>query len=101
MTTQLDRRDFLKSGAAAGVGLAVYFTIPAGRGGVVEAAAKYEPNAFITIMPDGLVTADQLRETLALIRAHQPLPATSRVPAPEELLHMEPLRRGLSAPAGR
>jgi NitT/TauT family transport system substrate-binding protein len=52
-------------------------------------------------LPDGLVTADQLRETLALIRAHQPLPATSRVPAPEELLHMEPLRRGLSAPAGR
>ena len=52
MTTQLDRRDFLKSGAAAGVGLAVYFTIPAGRGGVVEAAAKYEPNAFITIMPE-------------------------------------------------
>jgi NitT/TauT family transport system substrate-binding protein len=52
-------------------------------------------------LPDGLVTADQLRETLALIRAHQPLPATSRVPAPEELLHVEPLRRALSAPAGR
>jgi len=61
MTTQLDRRDFLKSGAAAGVGLAVYFTIPAGRGGVVEAAAKYEPNAFITIMPDGLVTVHVLK----------------------------------------
>jgi NitT/TauT family transport system substrate-binding protein len=52
-------------------------------------------------LPDGLVTADQLRETLALIRAHQPLPATSRVPAPEELLYIEPLRRALSAPAGR
>ena len=61
MTTQLDRRDFLKSSAAAGVGLAVYFTIPAGRGGVVEAAAKYEPNAFITIMPDGLVTVHVLK----------------------------------------
>ena len=61
MTTPLDRRDFLKSGAAAGVGLAVYFTIPAGRGGVVEAAAKYEPNAFITIMPDGLVTVHVLK----------------------------------------
>ena len=31
-------------------------------------------------LPDGLVTADQLRETLALIRAHQPLPATSECP---------------------
>jgi isoquinoline 1-oxidoreductase len=61
MTTQLDRRDFLKSGAAAGVGLAVYFTIPAGRGGIVEAAAKYEPNAFITITPDGLATVHVLK----------------------------------------
>jgi NitT/TauT family transport system substrate-binding protein len=52
-------------------------------------------------LPDGLVTADQLRETLALIRAHQPLPAAGRVPSPEEMLHIEPLRRVLSAPAGR
>lgn len=52
-------------------------------------------------LPDGLVTAEQIRETLALIRAHQPLPVTSRVPSPEELLHIEPLRRVLSAPAGR
>jgi NitT/TauT family transport system substrate-binding protein len=52
-------------------------------------------------LPDGLVTADQIRETLALIRAHQPLPVASRVPSPEELLHIEPLRRVLSAPAGR
>ena len=61
MTTPLDRRDFLKSGAAAGAGLVVYFTIPAGRGGIVEAAAKFEPNAFITITPDGLVTVHVLK----------------------------------------
>jgi NitT/TauT family transport system substrate-binding protein len=48
----------------------------------------------------GLVTAEQVKQTMALIRAHQPLPATSRVPSPEELLHVEPLRR-LSAPAAR
>jgi NitT/TauT family transport system substrate-binding protein len=52
-------------------------------------------------LPDGLVTADQIRETIALIKAYQPLPVTSRVPAPEEMLHVEPLRRALSAPAGR
>ncbi len=52
-------------------------------------------------LPDGLVTPDQLRETLTLIRAHQPLPITSRVPPPEELLHVEPLRRLLSGPAKR
>jgi NitT/TauT family transport system substrate-binding protein len=48
----------------------------------------------------GLVTAEQVKQTMALIRAHQPLPATSRVPSPEELLHLDPLRR-LSAPAAR
>jgi NitT/TauT family transport system substrate-binding protein len=48
----------------------------------------------------GLVTAEQVKQTLAVIRSHQPLPATSRVPSPEELLHVEPLRR-LSRPAAR
>jgi isoquinoline 1-oxidoreductase subunit beta len=61
MTTELNRRDFLKSAGAVGVGLTVYFTIPTGPRGVAEAAAKYEPNAFITITPDGLVTVHVLK----------------------------------------
>jgi NitT/TauT family transport system substrate-binding protein len=65
-----------------------------------EFAARLEATRRI-YLPDGLVTAEQLRETQALIRAHQPLPVTSRVPPPEEMLHIEPLRRLLSAPAGR
>jgi NitT/TauT family transport system substrate-binding protein len=65
-----------------------------------EYASRLEATRSI-YLTDGLVTADQLRETLALIRAHQPLPVTSRLPAPEEMLHIEPLRRVLSAPAGR
>jgi len=48
----------------------------------------------------GLVSTEQVKQTIALIRAHQPLPATSRVPSPDELLHVEPLRR-LSTPAAR
>ena len=48
----------------------------------------------------GLVSVEQVKQTFLLIRAHQPLPATSRVPSPEELLHVEPWRR-LSAPAAR
>ena len=44
---------------------------------------------------------DQLRESIALARAHQPLPANARVPSPSELLHVEPLRRAITAPAGR
>jgi len=47
-------------------------------------------------LANGLVSPEQMQETLALIRAHQPLPATARLARPEDLLHMEPLRRALS-----
>jgi len=65
-----------------------------------EFAARMEATRRI-YLADGLVSAEQLRETLTLIRAFQPLPITSRVPSPEEILHVEPLRRALSAPAER
>jgi NitT/TauT family transport system substrate-binding protein len=50
-------------------------------------------------LPDGRVTAEQLRHTVELIRAHQPLPATLKLPPPEDILYLEPLRR--AAPATR
>ena len=51
-------------------------------------------------LKDGLVTVEQVRETLILIRAHLALPVTARVPRPEDLVHVEPVRRALSpAPA--
>jgi hypothetical protein len=65
-----------------------------------EFTARLEATRRI-YLAGGLVTADQLRETIALIRAHQPLPVTARVPTPEEMLHVEPLRRVLSPPAAR
>ena len=65
-----------------------------------EFAGRLEATRRIYLI-DGMVTADQLRESIALVRAHQPLPATARVPPPEELMHVEPLRRALTAPAGR
>lgn len=65
-----------------------------------EFAARLEATRGI-YLGDGLVSVDQLRETLALVRAQQPLPITARVPAPEEMLHVGPLRRILSAPAAR
>jgi NitT/TauT family transport system substrate-binding protein len=65
-----------------------------------EFAARLEATRHI-YLPDGLVTADQIRDTLALLRAHQPLPVTSRVPPPEEMMHVEPLRRALTPAAGR
>ncbi|HEU4368918.1 MAG TPA: ABC transporter substrate-binding protein [Methylomirabilota bacterium] len=69
-------------------------------GPAAEFAARLEATRYI-YLPGGLVSADQLRDTLALLRAHQPLPVASRVPAPEEMLHVEPLRRVLNPPAGR
>lgn len=65
-----------------------------------EFAARLEATRRI-YLTDGLVTTEQVRETLALIRAHQPLPVTSRVPSPDEMMHVEPLRRVLSTRPGR
>jgi len=48
-------------------------------------------------LPDGLVTADQVEQTVAIVRAHTPLPASLRIPRTEEMLHLEPLRKALKA----
>jgi NitT/TauT family transport system substrate-binding protein len=45
-------------------------------------------------LKDGVVTAQQVQESLTIIRAHLPLPVTARVPRPEELIQ-------LTAPAAR
>jgi len=55
MTTELSRRDFIKSSAATGVGLTIWFTLGDGVGRTAGASA-FEPNASMTITPDGLVT---------------------------------------------
>ena len=52
-------------------------------------------------LKDGLVSVEQVRETLVLIRAHLPLPVTARVPRPEDLVHMDPARRAVSQPRQR
>ena len=54
MSTEVNRRDFLKTTAAAGIGLTLSFTIPGLR--EAGAAAVYEPNAMITIARDGTIT---------------------------------------------
>jgi NitT/TauT family transport system substrate-binding protein len=52
-------------------------------------------------LKDGLVTVEQVRETLILIRAHLPLPVSARVPRPEDLVHVEPTRRAVSPSRAR
>jgi NitT/TauT family transport system substrate-binding protein len=46
-------------------------------------------------LPDGLVAPEAVRHTLAIARAHLPLPVTLRIPGPDALLHQEPVRRAL------
>jgi NitT/TauT family transport system substrate-binding protein len=49
-------------------------------------------------LPDGVVSAEQVEQTFTLIRAHLPLPATSRVPPSDELLRTMS-RRTFTPPA--
>jgi NitT/TauT family transport system substrate-binding protein len=63
---------------------------------VVGAPDEFERRLETTrggYLPDGSVSADQLRESIALIRAHTPLPATLHLPRAEDMLHTGPLRR--------
>ena len=48
-------------------------------------------------LPDGLVSPEQVQETITIVRSHTPLPASLRIPRPDELLHTEPLRQALKA----
>src|SRR5438034_7580611 len=54
--TELSRRDFLKTTAVAGAGLTLSLTIPGGGAREASAAAAFEPNAALTITPDGIIT---------------------------------------------
>jgi NitT/TauT family transport system substrate-binding protein len=49
-------------------------------------------------LSDGWVTADQLRESIAIIRAHLGLPPTLKLPRPDDMLHTGPLKRATQAP---
>jgi NitT/TauT family transport system substrate-binding protein len=52
-------------------------------------------------LADGLVTADAVAHTVEIARAHLPLPRTLRLPRAEQLLHLDPARRAVSARRAR
>jgi NitT/TauT family transport system substrate-binding protein len=45
--------------------------------------------ARLLYLPDGLVSPDQVQQTIAIIRAHTPLPQSVRIPRPEEMLQLK------------
>ncbi len=55
MTTELNRRDFLKT-SAAGVGFVLTFRIAGGGLSAASAAGSWEPNAAFTIDSSGIIT---------------------------------------------
>jgi len=57
-TIPLNRRDFIKAGAATGAVLSIGFTLPgcASRDETGDAGASMAPNAFVRITGDGMVT---------------------------------------------
>lgn len=69
-------------------------------GGRDEFEARLE-TARACALADGLVTAEELQQTLSIVRAHTPLPSSLRIPSPVEMLHTEPLQRALKARAAR
>ncbi|HSE91725.1 MAG TPA: ABC transporter substrate-binding protein [Methylomirabilota bacterium] len=64
-----------------------------------EAFARRVETTRDLYLPGGLVSPERLRATVALIRAHMPLPAAVKVPRAEEMIHDEPLRRASGSPA--
>jgi isoquinoline 1-oxidoreductase beta subunit len=50
------RRDFLRTGSAAGAGLVLGFTLPSRNGNGVSAAGDFAPNVFLKIDSTGVVT---------------------------------------------
>ena len=76
---------------------------PASLGGrlpreVVGVAGEFERRLDTTrsiYLRDGLVSPDAVARTLEIIRGHLPLPPTVRVPSPQQLLFLDPLRRAL------
>ena len=40
-------------------------------------------------LPDGVVAADQLQQTITIIRAHTPLPQSVKIPRPEDMLQIK------------
>lgn len=67
---------------------------------VVGVAEEFERRVLTTrglYLADGRVGRDELRDSIDLIQAHMPLPATVKVPRPGDMLHMVPLRRAIPA----
>lgn len=96
-TALLDAEERIRKGSAEELGAKLD---PRVTGNPDEFEARLE-TARACALADGLVTAEELQQTLSIVRAHTPLPASLRIPRPVEMLHIEPLQRALKSRAAR
>jgi len=57
-----------------------------GEPGDFEARVAAARTLYLT---DGLVSVDQVQQTIAIIRAHTPLPQSVKIPRPEDMLQIK------------
>jgi hypothetical protein len=74
--------------------------------GIPEEFARRLEAARTLYLPDGVVTLPQVRESIAIVRAHMPFSPALRIPRPEDLVYAPAVKRapgrpGQNPPAAR
>src|SRR5206468_1040949 len=67
--------------------------VQAGVGGAPDEFSRRLNTTREIFLPNGTVTPAQLTETVDIVRAYGPLPATLKMPKPEEFIHRSALKR--------
>lgn len=88
----------IRTAGAAELGARLPARVAGGSTDEIEARLAATREGYL---PGGQVTPEQVRRTIDLVQAHQPLPASLKLPRPEDLLYLEPLRRALTPPPAR
>jgi hypothetical protein len=73
--------------------------LPGAVAGNREEFARRLETARALYLPQGVVTAPQVRESIAIMRAHMPFAPGLRIPRPDELIYIPAVRPRSNPPA--
>jgi NitT/TauT family transport system substrate-binding protein len=73
--------------------------LPRGVVGIQDEFERKLDTVRAVYLPDGVVSPEQIRESIGLIRAHLALPPTLWLGPPDTMLHSAPLKRAIQTPA--